>query len=33
LGRVKGSLAVLAADAPLTRPARSQLLGKHRSVG
>jgi hypothetical protein len=31
LGRVKGSLAARAADAPLTRPARSQGLGNYRS--
>jgi hypothetical protein len=31
LGRVKGPLAALAADAPLTRPALSQLLGNCRS--
>jgi hypothetical protein len=33
LGRVKGSLAPLAAVAPLTRPARSQVVGNYRSDG
>ena len=33
LGRVKGPLAALAAGAPLTRPARSQVFGNYRSVG
>ena len=33
LGRVKGSLAVLAAIAPLTRPARSRVVGNYRSDG
>lgn len=31
LGRVKGSLAPLAAVAPLTRPARSRVAGNYRS--
>src|SRR5687767_6562135 len=31
LGRVKGSLAVLAAIAPLTRPSRSPVVGNYRS--
>jgi hypothetical protein len=31
LGRVKGSLAALAAVAPLTRPARSRVVGNYRS--
>jgi hypothetical protein len=33
LGRVKGSLAPLAAVAPLTRPARSRVVGNYRSDG
>ena len=33
LGRVKGSLAPLAAIAPLTRPARSRVVGNYRSDG
>ena len=31
LGRVKAPLATLAADAALTRPARSRLVGNYRS--
>jgi hypothetical protein len=31
LGRVNGSLAPLAAVAPLTRPARSRVVGNYRS--
>jgi hypothetical protein len=33
LGRVKGSLAPLAAVAPLTRPARSRVIGNYRNDG